>query len=53
MKRVHRRWHKLAWLVLAPVTAGVLGLALASRSAEHVNANLPAFLVWAPASQSI
>jgi hypothetical protein len=53
MKRVHRVGHKLVWLVLVPVTAGVFGLALAWRPAEPVNANLPLFLAPAPPSESI
>ncbi len=50
MKRAHRQWHRLAWLVLTPLVAAVVGLALAWRSAEPVNADLPAVLL-APAAK--
>ncbi len=50
MKRAHRKWHRRTWLVLAPLLAVVIGLALVSRVAEPVNSELPAFLV-APAAK--
>ena len=50
MKRSHRRWHRLAWLLLAPLMVLVIGLVLALRSAEPRNGEFPAALV-APAAK--
>ena len=49
MKRSHRRWHRLAWLLLAPLMVLVIGLALKLQRAEPRNAELPAMLL-APAA---
>lgn len=42
MKRAHRRWHRLAWLILAPAVAAVLLLSLGWRKDGPSNANVPA-----------
>jgi hypothetical protein len=49
MKRTHRRWHRRAWVLLAPVLLLVIGLAMALRPAEPHRADLPASL-QAPAT---
>ena len=41
MKRAHRRLHVLIWLVLAPLIAIVLWVALQHRPAEPINDTLP------------
>ncbi len=51
MKRSSRRWHRLAWLLLAPSLLLVIGLALVLRSAEPQNAELPAPLLSPAAKQ--
>ena len=48
MKRAHRRWQRLAWLLLVPGAAAVVALALLWRSDVPANADWPIFL--APAS---
>jgi len=48
MKRSHRKWQRLAWLLLAPSAAVVVALALSWRSDVPANAAWPGFL--APAS---
>jgi hypothetical protein len=50
MKRSHRKWHRMAWVLLAPLLAAVIGLALVSRVAVPGNAELPTSLV-APAAK--
>jgi hypothetical protein len=42
MKRAHRRWHRWAWLTLAPASAAVLALSLWWRSDWPANTDLPA-----------
>lgn len=42
MKRAHRRWHRRAWLTLAPALAAVLLLSLWWRSDWPSNADVPA-----------
>jgi hypothetical protein len=49
MKRVHRRWHRLLWLLLTPAAAAVVVLALLSRAALPTNTDLPS-AVLAPAA---
>ena len=51
MKRAHRRWHRLAWLLVAPAVAAVLGLAVGLRSAVPANADLPPSLAATPAAE--
>jgi hypothetical protein len=51
MKRKHRQWHRLAWLLLTPAAAAALVLALLWRVAEPVNKGLPALLA-APAAKA-
>jgi hypothetical protein len=41
MKRGHRRWQRLLWLLLTPAAAAVLVLALLWRVAEPTNTALP------------
>ena len=41
MKRNHRQWHRRVWMLLLPLLAAVLGLAVWWRSAEPVNGTLP------------
>lgn len=48
MKRVHRKWQRRAWLLLAPSAAVVVVLALLWRSNVPANADWPGIL--APAS---
>jgi len=50
MKRAHRRWQRLAWLLLVPSAAVVVVLALLWRSDVPANADWPGIL--APASQT-
>jgi len=50
MKRAHRKWQRLAWLLLAPSAAAVIALALLWRSDVPANTDWPGFL--APASQT-
>lgn len=45
MKRAHRRLHVLTWLVLAPVLAAVLWLAVTHRQLEPVNETLPSVVL--------
>jgi hypothetical protein len=52
MKRVHRRWHRRAWLLVTPAAAVVLWLALVSRADMPANADFPAFLKKALAKGS-
>ena len=42
MKRTHRQWHRRGWMLLLPLLAAVLGLAVWWRTAEPVNSALPA-----------
>ena len=51
MKRGHRKFQRRAWLLLAPLLAAVIGLALLWRSAEPRNTGLPAVLVAPAAGQ--
>lgn len=44
MKRAHRSAHRLIWLVLAPLLAVILWLAVTERPAEPVNDALPTAL---------
>ncbi len=44
MKRAHRKWQRMAWLLLAPGAAVVVVLALLSRSDLPANADWPGFL---------
>lgn len=50
MKRAHRKWQRLAWLLLAPGAAVVVVLALQWRSDLPANRDWPTFL--APAGQT-
>lgn len=52
MKRVHRKWHRRAWLLLTPAAAVVTWLALVSRADVPANADFPAFLEKALATES-
>jgi hypothetical protein len=45
MKRAHRRWHRLIWLIAAPAIVAVLGVAVGERSAQPVGSALPAALL--------
>lgn len=45
MKRAHRRWHRLIWLIAAPAIIAVLGVAVGERSAQPVGSALPAALL--------
>lgn len=51
MKRAHRRWHRLAWLLLAPVLVAVLGVAAIVRTVEPASADVPAPLHAAPVAE--
>lgn len=42
MKRTHRPAHKLIWLILAPVLAAIILIALNVRPDAPVNDTLPA-----------
>lgn len=44
MKRAHRTLHQIIWLVLGPVMAAILWLAVTLRPAEPVNDELPTSL---------
>lgn len=48
MKRVHRKWHRRAWLMVAPAAALLITLALWHRAEAPVNNTWPAVLA-APA----
>lgn len=41
MRRNHRRWHRLIWLLLAPVLAVSLWAALQLRPQDPVNDEVP------------
>ncbi len=41
MKRVHRRAHRIAWAILAPLIALSLWLAITLRRADPLNEQLP------------
>jgi hypothetical protein len=45
MKRSHRRWHRLIWLIAGPAIISGLGVAVSVRSAQPVGAALPAALL--------
>jgi hypothetical protein len=45
MKRAHRRWHRLIWLIAAPAIVAVLGVAVGVRPAQDVGAVLPEALL--------
>ena len=45
MKRGHRSAHRLIWLVLAPILAATIWLAVTQRPAEPINDTLPDLLV--------
>lgn len=47
MKRKHRNAHFLLWLILGPVIAAILLLAVTERPASPVNDNLPSTLIEA------
>jgi len=44
MKRAQRRTHLATWLVLAPILAGVIVLAISQRPGLVVNDTLPSSL---------
>ncbi|MEL6724887.1 MAG: hypothetical protein AAFZ74_11315 [Pseudomonadota bacterium] len=41
MKRAHKRSHLFIWIVLGPIVAGLLALAVAVRPDAPVNETLP------------
>lgn len=45
MKRAHRSAHRLLWLLLAPVIAAILIIAIQVRPAEPVNDAVPEALI--------
>lgn len=45
MKRAYRKTHFAMWLILGPIMAATLLIALMYRPAEPVNDELPAILV--------
>lgn len=51
MKRAHRRWHRRAWLLLAPVLVAVLGAAVVVRTGEPRGTDVPAPLHAAPVAE--
>ena len=44
MKRVHRRWHRIAWLLAAAAMAAGLGLGTGSGATVLANPDWPAAL---------
>lgn len=41
MRNAHRHAHKLIWIVLVPVLAGILFFAFAERPADPMNSSIP------------